>query len=286
MNIAFIGVGSMARAIIPNLVRKGFRVSAWNRSRQVFATLDQVRMLDDVSHAFEQDIVITLLSHDAAVRETLIATKPWQAAQPGTVHILMSTLSPTLVDELEEIHREAGVGFVAAPVFGIPAVAAEGQLNILAAGAPDALERARPVFEVIGKKTWHLGDTPSQANIAKLAGNMMITQAIQSLAEGAALVQSHGLAPSAFFEIVTQTLFACPSYQRYGAKIAQAEFEPGFTLTLGLKDVNLALDAAREKGCHLPAAQEAKKTMEQAIAQGWGEKDWSAMAVGVGSRGR
>lgn len=76
---------------------------------------------------------------------------------------------------------------------------------------------------------------------------MMITQAIQSLGEASGLVQRHGLTPSIFVNLMTQTLFACPSYQRYGQNIANNSFEPGFKLSLGLKDINLAIDAGRLK---------------------------------------
>jgi 3-hydroxyisobutyrate dehydrogenase-like beta-hydroxyacid dehydrogenase len=85
------------------------------------------------------------------------------------VHIVMSTLSVAFARELEQVHAKAGIAYIAAPVMGRPDVAAAGKLNILAAGDPAAIERARPLFDVIGQRTWLLGVEPHQANVAKLA---------------------------------------------------------------------------------------------------------------------
>lgn len=193
-----------------------------------------------------------MLADDTAVREVLLESAALKTACDGCIHIVMSTLSPALMERLQKEHDEAGLVLIAAPVFGIPAVAAKGELNILAAGPEAAIDRVQPLFDVLGKKTWRLGDRPVHAGIAKIAGNMMITQAIQSLAEASLLTEQYGLSPSAFIEVVTQTLFACPSYQRYGQNIVDDRYEPGFKLSLGLKDVNLALQAAEGRGSACP----------------------------------
>jgi len=278
MNIGFIGVGSMGRAMIPLLVNAGHQLFAWNRNREALAGLSGVQVLDTPAAAFRQDVVISLLADDRAVRDVLLSTGALQAADTRCVHIVMSTLSPQLMEELHTLHQKLGVPLIAAPVFGVPAVAANGELNILAAGPDEAIAMAQPLFDLLGKKTWRLGTHPAQACIAKIAGNMMITQAIESLAEASALAQSYGLQPAAFIEVVTQTLFACPSYQRYGQNIVNGGYEPGFKLSLGLKDINLALDAADPKRLPLPAAGVVRSRMIAAVAQGLGDKDWSAFA--------
>lgn len=278
MKVAIVGVGSMARAIIPVLVEAGQELSAWNRSARALEGLENVQPLARVAQAFEQEVVITLLSDDAAVRQALLAPQVIQRGAACLVHIVMATLSPALLDELEALHRQAGIGFVAAPVFGIPAVARQGQLNILAAGASEAIAQVQPLFDAIGKKTWHLGTQPRQAGIAKIAGNMMIAQAIASIAEACALVQSHGLPPAVFADVVTQTLFACPSYQRYAGNIVAQRFEPGFALRLGLKDLGLAVQAAGSAGLALPGAERVRQVMSACVDAGLGELDWSALA--------
>ncbi|WP_236708843.1 MULTISPECIES: NAD(P)-binding domain-containing protein [unclassified Pseudomonas] len=279
MKIGFIGVGSMTRAIIPLLIRAGHHVSAWNRSHAAIMDLEGVSVLESPSSAFQQEVVISLLADDAAVREVLLSSAALENADKACVHVVMSTLSPSLMVELQGMHDAIGMALVAAPVFGVPAAAASGELNILAAGSQLAVSTVQPLFDLLGKKTWYLGDQPEHACIAKIAGNMMITQAIQSLGEASGLVQRHGLTPSIFVNLMTQTLFACPSYQRYGQNIANNSFEPGFKLSLGLKDINLAIDAGRLKDLELPAADAVRSKMTSAVARGDGHKDWSVFAT-------
>ncbi|WP_256574529.1 MULTISPECIES: NAD(P)-binding domain-containing protein [unclassified Pseudomonas] len=279
MKIGFIGVGSMGRAIIPLLVRAGHHVSAWNRSPAVIRDLEGISVLGSPAAAFQQEVVISLLADDAAFREVLLSSAALEHAGKACVHVVMSTLSPSLMVELQGVHDVIGMELIAAPVFGVPAVAANGELNILAAGSLAAVSTVQPLFDLLGKKTWYLGDQPEQACIAKIAGNMMITHAIQSLGDATELVQRYGLNPSIFVSLMTQTLFASAPYQRYGQNIVNRRFEPGFKLSLGLKDINLAIDAGRRKSLVLPAADAVRSKMTSAVALGDGEKDWSVFAT-------
>ena len=278
MNIGFIGVGSMGQAMILRLIGAGHRVSAWNRNPQALADIDGVIALDGPAAAFEQQVVISMLADDRAVQQVLLSSDTLAGAAERCIHIVMSTLSPAMIEQLQTLHDHAGIALVAAPVFGVPAVVARGEANILAAGPAWAVEAIQPLFDVLGKKTWRLGERPVQACITKIAGNMMITQAIESLGEANRLAEAYGMRPADFTEILTQTLFACPSYQRYGLYIAHGIHEPGFKLSLGLKDVDLALDAARGKGLQLPAARVVRAAMSHAVGQGLGERDWSVFA--------
>jgi 3-hydroxyisobutyrate dehydrogenase-like beta-hydroxyacid dehydrogenase len=237
MKIAFIGVGSMGAAIVPHLLSRGHEVSVWARRTEAVSMLEGVAVLGSPAEAFTgHEVIITMLSDDAAVRSVLLDSGALASATGKPVHVVMSTISPALVAQMQPLHRQASVGYVAAPVFGVPAVAARAELNILAAGADEHLQCVQPIFDAIGKKTWHLGEDPVRANIAKIAGNMMITMAIESMAEASALTESYGLPAADFLEVVTQTLFACPSYQRYGKNLSERRYEPGFRLALGLKD--------------------------------------------------
>lgn len=277
MDVGFIGIGSMGAAMAPNLVRAGHNVRAWNRDPAAAKALEGVTVLSSPAAAFDNDAVITMLSDDRAVRSVIIDQAALASARPGCVHVMMATISPALVEELQDLHRSAGVAYVAAPVFGVPAVAAKAELNIMAAGDAAAVAAIQPLLDAMGQKTWRLGEDPVHANVAKIAGNMMITLAIEAMGEATALTESYGLKAADFLEVVTNTLFASPSYKRYGGNIASNTYEPGFKLTLGLKDVNLALDAAKARNAVLPAAEIVRETMEIAVEQGLGAKDWSAL---------
>ena len=278
MNVGFIGIGSMGAAMVPNLVKAGHQVSVWNRNPDAAKAIADITVLTSPTAAFENEAVVTMLSDDTAVRSVIIDSGVLASARKDCVHVMMATISPALSGELHELHRSVGIAYVAAPVFGIPAVAAKGELNIMAAGDAKAVATVQPLLDALGQKTWHLSNDPKHANIAKIAGNMMITLAMESLGEATALTESYGLKAGDFLEIVTNTMFACPSYKRYGGNIASNSYEPGFTLTLGLKDVNLALDAAKAKQAVLPAAEIVRENMQSGIDQGMGAKDWSILA--------
>lgn len=267
----------MGAAIVPRLVAAGHRVSVWNRSCEAVDALDGVERLERAADAFGHDVVISMLADDRAVREVLIESGAISRADSSTIHIVMSTISLVLVQELKTLHDEAGIAYVAAPVFGVPAVAAAGALNILAAGSDEAIASVQPVFDVMGKTTWRLGADQRMAHVAKIAGNLMITQAIESMAEAAALTEAYGVSAEAFLGVVTQTMFASPSYQRYARNIARGSYEPGFKLSLGLKDVNLARDAARDAALELPAMNVVRESLARAVSSGLGSEDWSAL---------
>ena len=278
MNVSFIGIGSMGAAMVPNLVKAGHQVSVWNRDPEAAKKLEGVTVLSSPAAAFSNEAVVTMLSDDAAARSVIVQPGTFASARPGCVHVMMATISPALSGELQTLHRDAGIGYVAATVFGVPSVAAKGELNILAAGPAAAIATVQPLFDALGQKTWHLSEDPTHANVAKIAGNLMITLAIEAMGEATALTESYGLKGGDFLEIVTNTMFACPSYQRYGGNITKRSYEPGFKLTLGLKDVNLALDAAKAKGASLPSAEIVRENLQSAVEQGLGDKDWSALA--------
>jgi len=278
MKVGFIGIGSMGAAMVPNLVKAGHQVSVWNRNAKAAQALQGVTLLDSPVMAFQCDAVITMLADDKAVRSVIFDSGALENARKDCVHVMASTISLALVEQLKQRHFDAGIAYVSAPVFGVPAAAASAQLNIVVAGEDAAVAAVQPLFDVLGQKTWRLGTDPKRANVAKIAGNMMITLAMEAMGEATALTESHGVKAADFLDIITNTLFASPSYKRYGGFIASNSYEPGFKLTLGLKDVNLALEAANEKRIVLPAAEIVRENMMQAIEQGLGGKDWSIVA--------
>ncbi|QJD91943.1 NAD(P)-dependent oxidoreductase [Duganella dendranthematis] len=279
MKVSFIGIGSMGAAMVPNLVRAGHSVSVWNRNRAAAQAIDGVTVLESPADAFQADAVMTMLSNDDAVRSVILDSGALAGSNKNCVHIMMATISLALVDELAARHREAGIAYVSAPVFGVPAAAAAAQLNVLAAGDPQAIARVQPLLDAVGRKTWLLGEDPKRANVVKISGNMMIAQAFTAMGEAAYLSESYGVPAADLLDVLTNTLFAAPSYQRYGGFIATNTFEPGFKLPLGLKDVNLALSAAEAKGALLPVAEQVRENMQDAMAQGLQDRDWSVAAT-------
>jgi len=192
----------------------------------------------------------------------------------------MSTIGVDVVERLVKAHADAGQTLVSAPVFGRPEAAAKAQLVVAAAGAPDALERVRPALEAVGQKLVVMGDVAPQANAVKLAGNYLVVCAIEALSESTAFLAKAGVDPAAFVELMTGSTFASPVYQSYGAIIVEHRFSPaGFKMPLGLKDVRLLLRAAERVEAPLPFASVVRDQFLSALARGYAELDWSALAL-------
>ena len=200
MDIGFIGLGEMGSAMAGNALKAGHTVRVWNRSAgRTKALAEQgASIVDTPEQAFSGDAVFSMLADDAALRAVLIDGGLLKHAPRGLVHVNMATISAAFAAELTALHAQHGVAYVAAPVLGRPDVAAAGKLNILAAGASDAIDRVQPVFDAIGQKTWRIGDTPQHANVLKLAANFMLASAIETLGEAAALVSGHGIDDARF----------------------------------------------------------------------------------------
>lgn len=276
MEIGIIGLGSMGREIARNLVAAGHTVAAWNRSG---GHVDGVHMVESPAQALQADMALTMLSDDAAIRDVLLDTQLLPQARPGLVHVISSTISVAFACELEERHREAGIALVAAPVLGRPDVAARGELNVLAAGAHAALEKAMPALDVISKRVWHMGDEPHMAYAAKIACNMMIAMAIEAMAEAVALTETNGVSRERFFELILGTLFGSRPYQTYSGNIIRNEYRPGFKASLGLKDLRLACEAAEQADRVLPMLAAVHERMAETVDAGMGDRDWSSIAA-------
>jgi 3-hydroxyisobutyrate dehydrogenase-like beta-hydroxyacid dehydrogenase len=275
MDVGFIGLGKMGIAMARNIAKAGHPVRAWNRSPVEAGALTLVK---SAREAFQADVVFTMLSDDAAIRAVVLEGGLLKDARKGTIHVGCSTISIDFAEELTARHAEAGIGYVSAPVFGRPDVAEAAQLNIVVGGAESAIETVAPLLSAIGRKTWLMGTQPAQANAAKIAGNMMIGMAIGAMAEATLLSEGNGVAPKAFFELVLEALFGCRVYQSYSAKIVAEEYSPGFKMSLGLKDLRLAGEAAERAGKRLPILDTVRHQMTEAVHAGLGDKDWSALA--------
>ena len=279
MDVGFIGMGRMGRGMAASLARAGHRIRAWNRSPEAAQGLAGVTPVGSAAEAFAGDAVITMLADDPALEAVIVAGGLLDRPERPGLHIGMSTVSVTLAQQVAAIHDRAGVPYISAPVFGRPDVAEAGKLNIVAAGADNLIDRAGPLLDAMGAKTWRFGAEPSRANAVKLAGNFMLIAAIEAMGEACALTEGHGVPGAAFLDLMTSTLFASPVYKGYGASIAQNRYEPpGFILKLGAKDVRLALQAAEGAGVPMPFASVLRDGLIEAISHGDGEKDLAALA--------
>jgi len=282
MKVGFIGLGAMGSAMASNLVTAGHAVTVWNRSEAATRPLASLgaKVAKTPDRAAQGEVLCSMLANDQAVREVILDSGLLETMDRGMVHVNHATISVALVRELAAEHARRGLGYVSAPVFGRPDMAAAAKLNILAAGAPAAIAKVRPLLEAMGSRVWPMGEAPERANVAKIAGNFMLASAIESMAEATALTRAYGVSAADFLEVMTNTLFASPAYQGYSRLIAEQRFKPaGFALPLGLKDVELALTAGSSARVPLPFAGVLRDGFLEALASGDAELDWSALAL-------
>jgi 3-hydroxyisobutyrate dehydrogenase-like beta-hydroxyacid dehydrogenase len=203
-----------------------------------------------------------------------------EGASAGVVHVNLATISPGLAREAVAAHAAANVGYVAAPMFGGVPVAEAGKLNIVVAGEDAVIEQARPLLEAISAGVWPVGAVPEQANIVKVAGNLLIASAIQALSEAVSLAERGGIDATWLVELFTSTITPGPVYTNYGNLIAAARYEPaGFTTLLGRKDVDLARAQAAHSGLRLPVSDLLSGLLTEAVDAGRGKEDWASLAA-------
>ena len=270
MQLGFIGLGQMGRPMVERLKGAGHSLTVYNRTR---SSPDIAAKADDAAGG---EVVITMLADDAAVRAVWLDTGLARRLPKGTIHLNMATVSMAISRELASIQKE---NYVAAPVFGRPPLAAQGQLDIVAAGPNAALEYCQPLFSVLGKQTFVVGDDPAKANAVKIARNFLLACLIESLGEAFALVRKCGVAPADFLNVIGNTSLGSPAYRNYGKMIVEQAWLPAqFAMPLGVKDVELALATARQAGMRLPLGEMIRGHLGEAIAAGRAEEDWAALA--------
>jgi len=285
--IGFVGLGHMGTAMAANLVASGRRVVAYVRRPDQIGKLEApgLRPTTDIGDLLDCECVISMLPDDAAVREIVFGRKEIGldglagGLMPGAIHLSMSTISSAAASLLASEHARNGQGYVAAPVFGNPDAAKARQLFIVAAGASADVERCQPILDILGQRTFVIGDDPAEANLIKLLGNMMSATALEMLAEVVAVVRKRGLDPQPFIDIMTSTMFGGRAHKIYGDKIAKQTYAPGFVLPLVLKDVRLALAEAENAGAPMPSVGVVRDRLITGIARGYAGLDWTALGL-------
>lgn len=280
MRVAFLGLGAMGMPMAANIAKAGHELVLWNRSRkepQGFGGTAPKVAAAPSEAVRTVDAAVTMLADDHALEDVLLRQGVLDALPADAVHVSMSTIGIATARRLAEAFAARQRAYVAAPVFGRPDFAEQRKLWVVVAGEQTAVARVRPLLEAVGRGVTEFGDVPWHANLVKLGTNTMLAAMLETFGEVLALVRSAGIDPQRFVEAANQ-LFQSPVYANYGGMAAAQRFEPAlFKAPLGLKDVRLALEAADALHVKLPVAELARQALEDAIAHGGADKDWSVM---------
>lgn len=280
MKVGVIGLGRMGVGIATRIANARFDLSVWNRSaapRERLALAGAHTPATVAELAAEVDVLLTCLTGDEAILEVLGGADGVLASlRPCAIHLCLMTISPQCADELERMHAAHGSRFVSGPVSGRPDAAAAGTLLTYVAGPADAIEAVTPVCRAYATNIVVVGERPRAANCLKLGINFTLCSIMEIFGEAFAFVEKCGVNPDLLNDWY-QMSFAHPAIQTYANKIRARNFNSaiGYTMTGGLKDVQLMLLTAREVGVRLDTASLVEQRTLAAIECGMADSDWT-----------
>jgi 3-hydroxyisobutyrate dehydrogenase len=290
VNLAFIGLGNMGAGMARRLLDTGHRVSVYNRTNAKADALvgHGARLARTPKEACERvDAVISMVSDDAASRAVWLGGDGILAANlpPSSLAIECSTLSYDWVTELAALVAARGLCYIDAPVTGLPAAAARGELTLLVGAEPQDLERARPLLLALCERIFRFG-TVGTGTAYKLIINMIGAVQIASAAEGLAIAQRAGLDLALVAEAVATSQAASPQVVRNTRRMVDGDHDRNvvFTTALRLKDAQYALRLARELGIGAPFGELAESGLRELCERGRSQLNESSIFELAASR--
>ena len=283
MKISFIGLGRMGNGMAKRLIEQGHELSVYD---QVPELVDNLRAAGasgagSVAEAIEgSDVIISMLPSDAALDSLVFDEGGLLASmKQSMVHMPMGTHGVRQIEKVLNAHSEAGQVLVATTVLGRPDLAASGQLTIIPGGPKETVQRLQPVFEALGRLVLDAGEDPIASTVVKVAHNFVLGSAIEVIGEGVSLVRKLGGDQRLFLDALVKGLFNCTAYEVYGNIIVDEAYDKvGASALIGLKDANLALEAAEMGQMPLPSANVLRDRLLGAIAHGESNLDWAVVA--------
>lgn len=287
MTLGFIGLGNLGTPIAENLLQNTKQLYVFNRTTakaQGLVDKGAVLCKSVKELAAACDIVFSIVSDDGALKHITAGDDGIAAnLKAGGIHISISTILPVTATELSALHRQHNNAYLASPVMGRPEAAKARKLNFLVSGQKQLIETTKPLLLKAGAAAvWEFGNDPSAANTAKLCSNFLIISAIEAMAEGIQLAEKSAIDAAAWMNMITQTLFNAPVYINYGNILLKKAYLPaGFSLRLGLKDVNLVLAQAIAVDATMPFGNTVHKQFTDSVQNGLADHDWTAIALAL-----
>lgn len=281
MKIAFIGVGAMGKRMALNILKAGYDLTVADLNKEAVKELVEAgaKEADTNREAAEgKDIIFTSLPN-AAIVEAVVLGKDGvlEGAKEGAIYVDLSSITPKAIRNIANKAKEKGVQVLDAPVSGGTAGAEKGTLTFMVGGEEEAYKKVLPVLECMGSKIYHVGDVGA-GDAVKMVNNLLLGANMVAVAEALALGVKAGLKPDILYDIISQS--SGSSYAltaKYNNFISKGNFEPGFTIDLQYKDLQLAVETAKDLNMPLMVGNQAQQLFEVARAKGLGGKDISAV---------
>jgi 2-hydroxy-3-oxopropionate reductase len=278
--VGFIGLGIMGMPMARNLMEAGYELVLHNRSPEKAEELGKEGATVAATPrevAEKSDVVITMLPDSPQVREVVAGENGvLEGISEGALLIDMSTISPVVTEELAEAVKEKGASMLDAPVSGGDVGAIEGTLSIMVGGEEGDFERAKPLFEAMGKTITHVGPVGA-GQVTKAANQVVVALTIEAVSEALVLGSAGGVSPEKILEVLSGGLASNKVMEVKREKFLSRTFEPGGKVEFHHKDLGIALAAGREYGVVLPITAIVDQMFDSLIARGRGGWDHSAL---------
>jgi 2-hydroxy-3-oxopropionate reductase len=279
MKVGFIGLGIMGAPMAGHLIRGGHELFL-NTRRDVPADLVAAggrACASPAAAAEKADVIITMVPDTPDVETVLFG--PGGVAEglaPGKTVVDMSSISPVATKEFARRIGERGCGYLDAPVSGGEVGAKAASLTIMVGGPPEAFERVRPLFDLMGQNVTLVGETGA-GQTSKVANQIIVALTIEAVAEGLVFAAKAGADPAKVRQALMGGLATSRILEVHGERMIRRSFDPGFRIALHQKDLNLALTSARQLGVSLPNTATCQELFNACAAQGGAAWDHSAL---------
>ena len=278
--VGFIGLGIMGKPMAKNLIEAGHELVVFNRTQSKAEELagDGATVAGSPREVAERsDVIITMLPDSPQVEEVLVGENGvLEGIKEGALIVDTSTISPVVTEELAAKVKEKGASMLDAPVSGGDVGAIEGTLSIMVGGSEEDFERARPLFEAMGKTVTHVGETGA-GQVAKAANQIVVALTIEAVSEALVLGSKGGVAPEKILDVLGGGLAGNKVMEVKREKMLTHSFDPGFRIELHHKDLGIALAAGREYGVTLPVTAVVDQMLQELKMKGRGDRDHSAL---------
>ena len=280
VSVALLGLGTMGSGMAHNLLKAGFPLAVYNRTRakaEPFAAQGAGVASTPAEAASGAQVIFSMLADDNASRDAWTGKDgALQAATAGTILVESSTVSPAWIAELAGLAASRGLHLLDAPVTGSRVQAEQGQLTFLVGGSEAALGKITPMLRAMSKEIVHLGPVGSGASM-KLLNNFLCGVQVASLAEGLAWLEQSGLDRDKALQILKNGAPGSPLLSAISARMVSRDYKVNFLLRLMAKDLAYAHATAESTGIDLTTASNALRLFERAAAEGHAEEDMSAV---------
>jgi 3-hydroxyisobutyrate dehydrogenase-like beta-hydroxyacid dehydrogenase len=279
VKLGFIGLGNMGSRIAQRLLDHGYKLSVYDKdlaNAAAIATQGGLVAKNIKELASTVDVVLSCVTNDEAVRSVYTETGGvFSNAQPGSVAIEMSTISPDTSRELHGLGTQRGIEVLDVAISGSTPAAEQGILTLLAGGKPELFRAAKPIFQAIAKQYFLLGDSGS-GTAMKLVVNTLLGVGMQAIAEAVVLGEKAGIDRERLLEVLSKTAVIAPAHVGKLARAAVNDYSPQFPLRLMNKDFELILEAAAKEHVSMPATEAAFYVNSEELSVN-NEKDFSAV---------